>query len=131
MVILSSCKSPLPSFSLSYYIASQHWFIRRVSVTGGGSEAKAAKITCLAASSSLGKSTTRSMLAYVLKAIGDDLTAVIRARVPQILILEFPWMGHSSPDTRSLLNHRRQATGSEYSSGVLLASNLELFDEHY
>lgn len=32
----------------------------------------------------VGKSTTTSMLAYVLKAMGDDLTAVIGAQVPQV-----------------------------------------------
>ncbi|KAK3220326.1 hypothetical protein Dsin_014296 [Dipteronia sinensis] len=37
----------------------------------------------IAVSGSHGKSTTASMLAYVLKAIGDDLTAVVGARVPQ------------------------------------------------
>jgi UDP-N-acetylmuramate-alanine ligase len=31
-----------------------------------------------------GKSTTAGMLAYVLKAMGDDLTAVIGAHVPQV-----------------------------------------------
>lgn len=31
-----------------------------------------------------GKSTTASMLAYVLRAMGDDLTAVIGALVPQV-----------------------------------------------
>ena len=34
-----------------------------------------------------GKSTTASMLAYVLKAMGDDLTAVIGAHVPQVSTL--------------------------------------------
>lgn len=33
----------------------------------------------------VGKSTTTSMLAYVLEAMGDDLTAVIGAQVPQVL----------------------------------------------
>ncbi|KAK2653977.1 hypothetical protein Ddye_013833 [Dipteronia dyeriana] len=37
----------------------------------------------IAVSGSHGKSTTASMLAYVLKAIGDDLTAIVGARVPQ------------------------------------------------
>ncbi|XP_042037593.1 UDP-N-acetylmuramate--L-alanine ligase-like isoform X2 [Salvia splendens] len=37
----------------------------------------------IAVSGSHGKSTTASMLAYVLKAMGDDLTAVIGAQVPQ------------------------------------------------
>ncbi|KAK0597590.1 hypothetical protein LWI29_026760 [Acer saccharum] len=37
----------------------------------------------IAVSGSHGKSTTASMLAYVLKAIGDDLTAVVGACVPQ------------------------------------------------
>ncbi|KAL2527346.1 UDP-N-acetylmuramate--L-alanine ligase [Abeliophyllum distichum] len=37
----------------------------------------------IAVSGSHGKSTTTSMLAYVLKAMGDDLTAVIGAQVPQ------------------------------------------------
>ncbi|XP_031275136.1 uncharacterized protein LOC116133570 isoform X2 [Pistacia vera] len=37
----------------------------------------------VAVSGSHGKSTTTSMLAYVLKAIGDDLTAVVGAHVPQ------------------------------------------------
>lgn len=31
-----------------------------------------------------GKSTTASMLAYVLKSMGDDLTAVVGAQVPQV-----------------------------------------------
>lgn len=31
-----------------------------------------------------GKSTTASMLAYVLHAMGDDLTAVVGAHVPQV-----------------------------------------------
>jgi UDP-N-acetylmuramate-alanine ligase len=31
-----------------------------------------------------GKSTTASMLAYVLKAMDDDLTAVVGAYVPQV-----------------------------------------------
>lgn len=31
-----------------------------------------------------GKSTTASMLAYVLKAMGDDITAVVGAHVPQV-----------------------------------------------
>lgn len=33
----------------------------------------------------VGKSTTASMLAYVLKELGDDLTAVVGAEVPQVL----------------------------------------------
>ncbi|KAL3342157.1 hypothetical protein AABB24_026267 [Solanum stoloniferum] len=38
----------------------------------------------IAVSGSHGKTTTASMLAYVLNAMGDDLTAVIGARVPQL-----------------------------------------------
>ncbi|XP_055826164.1 uncharacterized protein LOC129894478 isoform X2 [Solanum dulcamara] len=38
----------------------------------------------IAVSGSHGKSTTASMLSYVLNAMGDDLTAVIGARVPQL-----------------------------------------------
>ncbi|KAL3524315.1 hypothetical protein ACH5RR_017149 [Cinchona calisaya] len=37
----------------------------------------------IAVSGSHGKSTTTSMIAYVLKAMGDDLTALIGAQVPQ------------------------------------------------
>ncbi|KAL5744690.1 hypothetical protein ACOSQ2_027806 [Xanthoceras sorbifolium] len=37
----------------------------------------------IAVSGSHGKSTTASMLAYVLKAMGDDLTAIVGAPVPQ------------------------------------------------
>ncbi|KAM7272636.1 hypothetical protein ACFE04_027299 [Oxalis oulophora] len=37
----------------------------------------------IAVAGSHGKSTTTSMLAYVLKAMGDDLTAVVGAQVPQ------------------------------------------------
>ncbi|KAM3682181.1 hypothetical protein ACB098_12G054100 [Castanea mollissima] len=147
----------------------------------------------IAVSGSHGKSTTASMLAYVLKAMGDDLTAVIGAHVPQFpegniisgggqnfvleadeydgcllglspyitVVTNLDWEhvdifqdkeavistfrrfldlikvgGHliiygDSPDTRSLLNHRRQTTGSEYSSGMMPDPNLELFDEHY
>lgn len=32
-----------------------------------------------------GKSTTASMLAYVMKAMGDDLTAIVGAHVPQVI----------------------------------------------
>lgn len=43
-----------------------------------------------------GKTTTASMLAYVLDAMGDDLTAVIGARVPQVgslcIFMEFRLM---------------------------------------
>ncbi|KAF3973105.1 hypothetical protein CMV_003446 [Castanea mollissima] len=45
----------------------------------------------VAGSGSHGKSTTASMLAYVLKAMGDDLTAVIGARVPQAARQRFPF----------------------------------------
>lgn len=31
-----------------------------------------------------GKSTTASMLAYVLKSMGDDVTAVVGGQVPQV-----------------------------------------------
>ena len=33
-----------------------------------------------------GKSSTSSMLAYVLSAMGDDLTAVVGAEVPQVFL---------------------------------------------
>ncbi|XP_028065269.1 uncharacterized protein LOC114268315 isoform X2 [Camellia sinensis] len=39
----------------------------------------------IAVSGTHGKSTTASMLAYVLKAMGDDVTAVVGAHVPQFL----------------------------------------------
>ncbi|KAK9178859.1 hypothetical protein WN943_028053 [Citrus x changshan-huyou] len=41
------------------------------------------KYNLIAVSGSHGKSTTASMLAYVLKAMGDDLTAIVGAHVPQ------------------------------------------------
>uniref|UniRef100_A0A2N9EEY2 Mur ligase C-terminal domain-containing protein n=1 Tax=Fagus sylvatica TaxID=28930 RepID=A0A2N9EEY2_FAGSY len=107
----------------------------------------------IAVSGSHGKSTTAGMLAYVLKAMGDDLTAVIGAHVPQadeydsllLGIITLPWCSNQSgldklfmliffeisPDTSSLLNHSSQATGSECSSGVMSVPNLELFDRHY
>ncbi|KAK7859273.1 udp-n-acetylmuramate--l-alanine ligase [Quercus suber] len=137
----------------------------------------------IAVSGSHGKSTTASMLAYVLKAMGDDITAVIGAHVPQFpegniisgggqnFVLEADeydgcFLGLSpyiavvtnldwehvdifedkeavKSTFRRFLNlikvgghliiygDRRQTTGSEYSSGVMPAPNLELFHEHY
>ncbi|XP_057952582.1 uncharacterized protein LOC131146806 [Malania oleifera] len=40
----------------------------------------------IAVSGSHGKTTTASMLAYILNAMGDDLTAVVGAHVPQVIV---------------------------------------------
>ncbi|XP_062149718.1 uncharacterized protein LOC133858295 [Alnus glutinosa] len=147
----------------------------------------------IAVSGSHGKSTTASILAYVLKAMGDDLTAVVGAHVPQFpegniisgcgqnfvleadeydgcflglspyiaVVTNLDWEhvdnfqdeeavkstfrrflklikvgGHliisgDSPGACSLLSHRGQATGSEYSSDVMSVPNLEPCDNHY
>lgn len=37
----------------------------------------------------------------------------------------------NSPGACSLLDHRRQATGSEYSSGVMSVPNLDPYDNYY
>ncbi|XP_057842316.2 uncharacterized protein LOC131051716 isoform X4 [Cryptomeria japonica] len=57
------------------------------------------KYNVIAVSGSHGKSTTAAMLAFVLHSLGDDITAIVGANVPQAMALILFW----SPGLHSLL----------------------------